>query len=955
MPSLSQFIDKYQLALETALKEKPEGGLCGFELEWNLLDERFHPLYTVGSGPDRLSFVDYLRADCIPAWAHGFSQLEVFHWMIEWATRPYYSPRLAVYEARLMEALLLNALDRAGRAFGERLFAWHGNLLYPVEVGSDSIPGGWNLAKRRYLARCVELYGRDLATAGIHTNLSLPDPLLAWDFVHLPASERRDQHLDTYKSEFYVTATRLCRAFAALFIATTASTPLRAEAGPDGARIRLTGQDSVRNLTFPNPAALDRPDLYRSYGDYLRISYDLVRSGVRFGNNNWTPVRARSFAEPVERLIAVTSEQLHEIYARGLYAAGEPQTAEETAHQIEVQNLLARIDLPMARVEIRTDDGGQPVEVDVANLTLKHLLLLRFYADPKFARAFRYDREDIARARQNEQLAAAGGLRAEIENPFTGKPVGMRAFLGWTLEQVRPLAEPLGMWADLQPLAAMAAGAPNTAERLRLRLQSEPGYKDEVPFEFMTALAEERKAQVCRDLEQIVRDLPKSGPDAARLTEALGHAREETRRDPLLPIAFRPAVEASPVSSDKTAEVVALAQALIRIPSVTTGPDERLDEVRRAAAFVFDDLHQGGLLVRYFDGKYPAVLAGFPQEKAGGVLLSGHFDVVPPEPDDGQFEPRVEGDYLWGRGAADMKTVVATNMVWMKDRLRQGPPYPPVALLLVGNEENGEAEGMGTPHVLKLMEAEGYRPELLSAGERTGEAGNELCGEICPENRGVFRFEIVGRGVRAHSGTAASGSDLAGRLLQARAEVEALLSRRLTLDGKDSWKSQLRFPYIQIGTPGMYNVTADRGLFGVEVRPIPQDDSLVLQKELETYCTENGFELALSVNENGIRCDPHNPFLAVLIAAAREVSGTAPRLGRKLPATSARFAPGGEGIVWGQSGIGPHARDERHFVPSILPYYEILQAWGEKLVSGAEPSRPPARKADKFGTIKKKR
>ena len=61
----------------------------------------------------------------------------------------------------------------------------------------------------------------------------------------------------------------------------------------------LTDFDSVRNLTFPNPSTLDIPGLYSSHADYLRLSYDLVRRGVRFGNNNWTPVRARSFAEPV--------------------------------------------------------------------------------------------------------------------------------------------------------------------------------------------------------------------------------------------------------------------------------------------------------------------------------------------------------------------------------------------------------------------------------------------------------------------------------------------------------------------------------------------------------------------------------------------------------------------------------------------------------------------------------
>jgi hypothetical protein len=438
-----KFADKYLLALEQAIQEKPASGLNGIEQEWNLLDEDLRPLLTVGAGPSQHSFVDYLRAECIPPWQAQFSQLEVFHWMIEWATRPYYSPRGAIYEARLMEASLINALHRAGLNFGERLHYWHGNLLSLTDIGHQSIPGNWAIAKRRYLEKCVDLYGDTLATTGIHTNMSLPDPLFAWDFMHLSPTERGDQHLDEFKSEFYITASRLLRAFAALFIATNASTPLQAQVRGGRTVVALTEFDSVRNLTFPNPPAIDLPDLYRSYNDYLQISYDLVRRGVRFGNNNWTPVRARSFAEPVERIISTTSDQLASLYARGLFAAGEATPPEEMALQIEKQNLMARINLPMGRVEIRTDEGGHSLDLDIANLTLKHLLLLRIYSDPSFARGFRYDREDITRARSNETLAAQQGLRAEIENPLTGKPVFLRDFLKWTLQEVRSLAQSL--------------------------------------------------------------------------------------------------------------------------------------------------------------------------------------------------------------------------------------------------------------------------------------------------------------------------------------------------------------------------------------------------------------------------------------------------------------------------------------------------------------------------------
>jgi succinyl-diaminopimelate desuccinylase len=310
--------------------------------------------------------------------------------------------------------------------------------------------------------------------------------------------------------------------------------------------------------------------------------------------------------------------------------------------------------------------------------------------------------------------------------------------------------------------------------------------------------------------------------------------------------------------------------------------------------------------------------------------------VVPPEPDDIQFEPRIEGDYLWGRGAADMKTVTATYMVWMKDALRKGPPYPQISLLLVGNEENGEGEPMGTPHVFSWLgenagQDRNLVPKLLIAGERTGEKGNELWGEICTQNRGVMRFDLIVHGQRAHSSTSASQADLTDRLITARTDLLVTLGPYLTLKSEDGWQSQLRMPFIQVGTPGMYNVTPDYGELGVELRPIPQDNLADIQAELQQYCRDHELELKIHVMENGIICSPSNPYLTALKNTVRMLSGAEPRIGYKLPATSARFAPDGQGVVWGQSGLGPHSKEERHFIPSILPYYQALHGLSEQL------------------------
>jgi acetylornithine deacetylase/succinyl-diaminopimelate desuccinylase-like protein len=266
-----------------------------------------------------------------------------------------------------------------------------------------------------------------------------------------------------------------------------------------------------------------------------------------------------------------------------------------------------------------------------------------------------------------------------------------------------------------------------------------------------------------------------------------------------------------------------------------------------------------------------------------------------------------------------------------------------VSLLLVGNEENGEGEAMGTPHVLQTLAEEGVSlPELLIAGERTGEKGDELWGEICTQNRGVMRFEVIAHGERGHSGLAAASAqtpgksteppkDITERLLLARAAMTGIFGRHLTLSSSDGWRSQAQFPFIQIGIPGIYNISPDTGVLGVEIRPIPQDDLDALFTELQAFCTSMGLELQTAGREGGIICRPENPSLQALLQAVENVSGQAPRVGRKLPGTSARFAPGGQGVVWGQTGIGPHAKNERHFIPSILPYYRALDELGRLL------------------------
>ena len=321
----------------------------------------------------------------------------------------------------------------------------------------------------------------------------------------------------------------------------------------------------------------------------------LCAAASALGTTTGLPSAPVQFAEPVERIISTTSDELTALYTRGLFAVGEATPPEEMALQIEKQNLMARINLPMGRVEIRTDEGGHSLDLDIANLTLKHLLLLRIYSDPRFARSFRYDREDISRARANENLAAKHGLRAEIENPLTGKPISIRAFLKWTLNEVKPLAEALNLWNDLTPLVEMAEGGRNTSEKLRARLQMELGENDEVPLSVLKELFYEREAQVKADVERIASEYGSLGEEASKIGEFLQRGRDAARQTPQMPDPVPPAHTGRgskfPIPT-KPAEILDLAQQLIRIPSVTACPNERLDEVHRAGSLIDDYLEE---------------------------------------------------------------------------------------------------------------------------------------------------------------------------------------------------------------------------------------------------------------------------------------------------------------------------------------------------------------------------
>src|SRR3954452_20041613 len=113
------------------------------------------------------------------------------------------------------------------------------------------------------------------------------------------------------------------------------------------------------------------------------------------------------------------------------------------------------------------------------------------------------------------------------------------------------------------------------------------------------------------------------------------------------------------------------------------------DGIQSAAGFVKGWLEARDIEVETaVNNGLPVLAATVGAEKGPTVVLHGHLDVVPGEP--GQFEPHVEGDRLFGRGAYDMKGGLAAMMRAARDAAEQDQVR--VGFVCVPGEESDKSE-----------------------------------------------------------------------------------------------------------------------------------------------------------------------------------------------------------------------------------------------------------------------
>ena len=102
------------------------------------------------------------------------------------------------------------------------------------------------------------------------------------------------------------------------------------------------------------------------------------------------------------------------------------------------------------------------------------------------------------------------------------------------------------------------------------------------------------------------------------------------------------------------------------------------------------------------------------------VVFAGHTDVVPPGPlsqwTSPPYQPTVADQYLYGRGAADMKSSLAAMVVATERFLRGHPDHAGSIGFLITSDEEGEAKD-GTVRVIDYLSQQGTRIDMCVVGE----------------------------------------------------------------------------------------------------------------------------------------------------------------------------------------------------------------------------------------------
>lgn len=360
---------------------------------------------------------------------------------------------------------------------------------------------------------------------------------------------------------------------------------------------------------------------------------------------------------------------------------------------------------------------------------------------------------------------------------------------------------------------------------------------------------------------------------------------------------------------------VALTAALVRCPSVT--PEEGgalvlLERLLSEAGFDCTRVDRNGV---------PNLFARWGRRGANRSFgFNGHTDVVPVgdaaawthDP----FGAEIEGGYLWGRGATDMKSGVAAFAAAAVDFVRETPPDGAVILTITGDEEGASVDG--TQAILDWMAAEGEAMAVCLVGEPTSP---ERLGEMMKiGRRGSLTAHVTARGVQGHS----AYPHRAKNPVAALCRLMDRLDTHVLDEGSEHFDaSTLAITTVDTGNPATNVIPAlCRGTVNIRFNDLHSGQSLSdwLAAEAAKVQAETGVEIALKVVVSGDSfLTPPGSFSDLIADAVEAETGLRPAPSTSGGTSDARFVKNHCPVVeFGLVGKTMHAVDERVEVAQIV-------------------------------------
>jgi len=246
------------------------------------------------------------------------------------------------------------------------------------------------------------------------------------------------------------------------------------------------------------------------------------------------------------------------------------------------------------------------------------------------------------------------------------------------------------------------------------------------------------------------------------------------------------------------------------------------------------------------DGTKAALYATIGDATAGGVVLSGHTDVVPVADQDWSTDPfeLAEADgKLYGRGTCDMKGFIAIALAMVPDFKAQKLAQP-IHLALSYDEEVG---CIGIEPLIRHVTATLPRPKLVIVGEPTSM-------RVVNAHKGTQRFCTDVKGHEAHSSATHVGVNAVMYAAEAISELNRIAaeSRRR---GDPSGRFEPPYTTVHVGTVEggtAVNIVPRSCSFEWEVRAVPGDDGEWITDRYKAFTDDLVQEMRMVSERTGI-------------------------------------------------------------------------------------------------------